>query len=80
MNNECLLIEVPCKFIEAGCTFKVKVVKHAFVPHKHWYFVITLILKLSLNVLIFFLRFEPENVPNIFLKLYFKDRLSSTTN
>lgn len=53
MNNECLLIEVPCKFVEAGCTFKVKVVKHAFVPHKHWYFVITLILGPRLNVLIF---------------------------
>ena len=48
MNNECLLIEVPCKFVEAGCTFKVKVVKHAFVPYKHWYFVITLILGLRL--------------------------------
>ena len=80
MNNECLLIEVPCKFVEAGCKFKVKVVKHAFVPYKRWYFVITLILGPRLNVLIFFLRFEPENIPNIFLKLYFKDRLSSTTN
>ena len=54
MNNECLLIEVPCKFVEAGCTFKVKVVKHAFVPYKHWYFVITLILGLRLNVPISF--------------------------
>lgn len=24
MNNECLLIEVPCKFVEAGCTFKAE--------------------------------------------------------
>ena len=80
MNNECLLLEVPCKFVEAGCTFKVKVVKHAFVPYKHWYFCHYTNFGAEAERSNFFLRFEPENVSNMFLKLYFKDRLSSTTN